>query len=58
MKIVFRLVLSVIAALALAVPAGAQVTTGSLAGKVQNAQAGAGGRRERDRHPPAVRHDL
>ena len=38
MKIVFRLVLSVIAALALAVPAAAQVTTGSIAGKVQNAQ--------------------
>lgn len=36
MKIVFRLVLSVIAALSLAVPADAQVTTGSLAGRVQN----------------------
>ena len=38
MKIVFRLVLSLIAALALALPAGAQVTTGSLNGRVQNAQ--------------------
>src|SRR5688500_4859909 len=38
MKIVFRFVLSVIAALALAVPAAAQVTTGSLAGRVQNAK--------------------
>jgi hypothetical protein len=36
MKIVFRFVLSVIAALALAVPADAQVTTGSMSGKVQN----------------------
>ena len=44
MKIVFRLVLSVVAALTLAVPADAQVTTGSLAGKVQNArQEGVGG---------------
>src|SRR5688572_5731266 len=38
MKIVFRFVLSVIAALALAVPASAQVTTGSMAGKVLNAR--------------------
>ena len=38
MKIVFRFVLSVTAALALAVPATAQVTTGSLAGRVQNAR--------------------
>ena len=38
MKIVFRFVLSVIAALTLVLPAGAQVTTGSLAGKVQNAR--------------------
>ena len=38
MKIAFRFVLSVIAALALALPAGAQVTTGSLAGRVQNAK--------------------
>jgi hypothetical protein len=38
MKIVFRLVLSLMAALALALPAGAQVTTGSLNGRVQNAQ--------------------
>ena len=38
MRIVFRLVLSVVAALTLAVPANAQVTTGSLAGKVQNAR--------------------
>ena len=38
MKIVFRVVLSVVAALTLAVPADAQVTTGSLAGKVQNAR--------------------
>jgi hypothetical protein len=38
MKIVFRFVLSVIAALLLAVPAVAQVTTGSLAGRVQNAK--------------------
>jgi hypothetical protein len=37
MKIVFRFALSVIAALSLAVPATAQVTTGSLAGRVQNA---------------------
>jgi len=36
MKIVFRFVLSVIAAFALALPAGAQVTTGSMAGRVQN----------------------
>ena len=38
MKIVFRFVLSVIAALAFAVPASAQVTTGSMAGKVLNAR--------------------
>src|SRR5688572_3456391 len=38
MKIVFRFVLSVIATLALALPVGAQVTTGSLAGRVQNAK--------------------
>ena len=38
MKIVFRVALSVIAALALAVPAGGQVTTGSMAGKVLNAR--------------------
>jgi outer membrane receptor protein involved in Fe transport len=38
MKIVFRFVLSVVAALILAVPAVAQVTTGSLAGRVQNAK--------------------
>ena len=38
MKTVFRVVLSVIAALALALPAGAQVTTGSMAGKVLNAR--------------------
>ena len=38
MKIAFRFVLSVVAALALAIPAGAQVTTGSLAGRVQNAR--------------------
>jgi len=38
MKIVFRLVLSVVAALSLAVPADAQVTTGSLAGTVKNAK--------------------
>src|SRR5687768_18500391 len=38
MKIAFRFVLSVIAALTLAVPATAQVTTGSLAGRVQNAK--------------------
>src|SRR5687767_10808659 len=38
MKIVFRFALFVIAALALAVPATSQVTTGSLAGIVQNAR--------------------
>ena len=38
MKNVCRFVLSVIAALALAAPADAQVTTGSLNGKVQNAR--------------------
>jgi hypothetical protein len=38
MKIVFRIGLSVIAALALALPATAQVTTGSMAGRVQNAR--------------------
>ena len=38
MKIVFRFVLSFIAALALVAPASAQVTTGSLAGKVHNAR--------------------
>ena len=38
MKIVCRFVLSVIAALALALPVSAQVTTGSLAGRVQNAK--------------------
>ena len=38
MKIAFRFVLSLIAALTLAVPALAQVTTGSLAGRVQNAR--------------------
>ncbi len=38
MKIGFRFVLSLIAALAFAVPAAAQVTTGSLSGKVQNAR--------------------
>jgi outer membrane receptor protein involved in Fe transport len=38
MKNVCRFVLSVIAILALAVPADAQVTTGSLSGKVQNAR--------------------
>ena len=44
MKIVFRFVLSVIAALALAVPVGAQVTTGSMAGVVRNAKGeGVGG---------------
>ncbi|HET9703517.1 MAG TPA: carboxypeptidase regulatory-like domain-containing protein, partial [Vicinamibacterales bacterium] len=44
MKTVFRLALSVVAALALALPATAQVTTGSMAGKVLNArQEGVGG---------------
>ena len=44
MKIVFRLALSVVAALAIALPATAQVTTGSMAGKVFNAkQEGVGG---------------
>ena len=38
MKIVFRLALSVVAALAIALPAIAQVTTGSMAGKVLNAK--------------------
>lgn len=38
MKTVCRFVLSVLAALALAVPAAAQVTTGSLSGRVQNAR--------------------
>ena len=38
MKIVFRFVLTVMTALALAVPASAQVTTGSMAGKVLNAR--------------------
>jgi outer membrane receptor protein involved in Fe transport len=38
MKIAFRFALSVIASLALALPVGAQVTTGSLAGRVQNAK--------------------
>ena len=38
MKIVFRFALSLIAALALAVSASAQVTTGALAGKVLNAR--------------------
>lgn len=38
MKTVCRFVLSVLATLALAVPASAQVTTGSLAGRVQNAR--------------------
>jgi hypothetical protein len=38
MKIAFRFVLSVIAALALAVPSSAQVTTGSMAGVVKNAK--------------------
>jgi hypothetical protein len=39
MKIASRFVLSVIAALALAIPASAQVTTGSMAGVVRNAKA-------------------
>src|SRR5687768_14350759 len=44
MKIAFRFVLSVIAALALAETAGAQVTTGSMAGVVRNAKGeGVGG---------------
>jgi outer membrane receptor protein involved in Fe transport len=38
MKIAFRFALSVIATLVLALPVGAQVTTGSLAGRVQNAK--------------------
>ena len=38
MKIVFRFVLSVIAAFALAVSADAQVTTGSMNGRVLNAK--------------------
>ena len=38
MKIAFRFALSVIAALALAIPAAAQVTTGSIGGRVQNAK--------------------
>ncbi len=38
MTIAFRFVLSFVAAFALALPAAAQVTTGSLAGKVENAQ--------------------
>ena len=38
MKIVFRLAVSVVAALVFALPATAQVTTGSMAGKVSNAR--------------------
>ena len=53
-----RLVLSLVAVCAIAVTASAQVTTGSLNGKVQNATAGRRVRREHHRHPPAVGHDL
>ena len=53
-----RLVLSLVTVCALAVTASAQVTTGSLNGKVQNETAGRRVRRERHRDPPPVGHDL